>query len=87
MSGISNRPRPLRAGFAGKVWRTQGKGRRLIGGTNRLGQTPKSRPVTPSNIHATIYQVLGLDPKLHLLDPSGRPVPTLDDAEPIKELF
>jgi Protein of unknown function (DUF1501) len=52
-----------------------------------LGQMPKSRPVTPSNIHATIYQVLGLDPKLHLLDPSGRPTPTLDDPEPIKELF
>ena len=63
------------------------KGGQLIGSTDRLGQTPKSRPVTPSNIHATIYQVLGLDPKLHLLDPSGRPVPTLDDPEPIKELF
>ena len=63
------------------------KGGQLIGSTDRLGQTPKSRLVTPSNIHATIYQVLGLDPKLHLLDPSGRPVPTLDDPEPIKELF
>ena len=26
-------------------------------------------PLTPANIHATIYQVLGIDPKLQLLDP------------------
>jgi hypothetical protein len=63
------------------------KGGRVIGSTDRLGQAPKSRAVTPSNIHATIYQVLGIDPKLQLLDPSGRPVNVLDDPEPISELF
>jgi hypothetical protein len=30
--------------------------------------------------------VLGIDPKLHLMDPTGRPVPALEDPEPIKEL-
>ena len=59
----------------------------VVGATDRLGQTPVSRAVRPSNIHATIYHVLGIDPKLHLLDPSGRPVPTLDDPEPISELL
>ena len=63
------------------------KGGQVIGSTDRLGQAPKSRAVTPSNIHATIYQVLGIDPKLQLLDPSGRPVNVLDDPEPISELF
>jgi hypothetical protein len=63
------------------------KGGQVVGSTDRLGQQPHSRPVTPSNIHATIYHVLGLDPKLQLLDPSGRPVNALDDPEPIAELL
>jgi hypothetical protein len=63
------------------------KGGQVIGSTDRLGQRPNSRPVTPSNIHATIYEVLGVDRHLHLLDPSGRPTPVLDDPTPIQELF
>ena len=63
------------------------KGGRLIGSTDRLGERPKDRPLTPSNLHATIYDVLGIDPKLQLQDPSGRPVNVLDDPTPIRELF
>jgi hypothetical protein len=63
------------------------KGGQIVGSTDRLGTRPNSRPVVPSNIHATIYTVLGIDPKLQLLDPSGRPVSVLDDPEPINELL
>jgi hypothetical protein len=63
------------------------KGGQLVGSTDRLGERPHTRPLTPSNIHATIYTVLGIDPKLQLLDPSGRPVNVLDDPEPIHELL
>ncbi len=63
------------------------KGGQIVGSTDSKGTAPKSRPVTPSNIHATVYKVLGIDPKLQLLDPSGRPVPVLDDPEPIDELL
>jgi hypothetical protein len=63
------------------------KGGIVVGSTDRLGERPKERAVTPSNIHATIYQVLGIDPKLQLLDPSGRPVNVLEDPTPIDELF
>jgi len=63
------------------------KGGQVVGSTDRLGTRPHTRPVTPSNIHATIYHVLGIDPKLHLLDHSGRPVPVLDDPTPIRELL
>lgn len=63
------------------------KGGMVIGSTDRLGERPKDRPVTPSNIHATIYKVLGIDPTLQLLDPSGRPVNTLDDPSAIEELL
>jgi hypothetical protein len=63
------------------------KGGVVVGSTDKLGQQPLTRPLTPSNIHATIYRVLGIDPKLQLLDPSGRPVNVLDDPEPIAELL
>ena len=52
-----------------------------------LGDYPHTRPLKPCHVHATIYKVLGIDPKLHLLDPSGRPTPVLDDPTPIEELF
>jgi hypothetical protein len=63
------------------------KGGHVVGSTNKLGTEPNSNPLKPSNIHATIYHVLGIDPKLQLLDPSGRPVSVLDDPTPIQELL
>ena len=63
------------------------KGGQVVGSTDRLGTRPHTRPLIPSNIHATIYHVLGLDPHLQLLDPSGRPVNVLDDPTPIQVLL
>ncbi len=63
------------------------KGGQIVGSTDRLGTRPHTRPVTPCNIHSTIYHVLGIDPKLQLLEPSGRPVSILDDPTPIEELL
>jgi hypothetical protein len=63
------------------------RGGQIVGSTDRLGTRPHSRPLTPSNIHATMYHVLGIDPRLQLLDPSGRPVNILDDPAPIDELL
>jgi hypothetical protein len=63
------------------------RGGQVVGSTDRLGTRPHTRPVTPANIHATIYHVLGIDPRLQLLDPSGRPVNVIDDPTPIRELL
>jgi hypothetical protein len=63
------------------------RGGTYVGSTDAKGTAPKSRPVTPSNLHATIYEVLGIDPRLQLIEPNGRPVPVLEDPEPIRELF
>ena len=63
------------------------KGGQAFGSTDRLGQRPLTRPVTPSNIHATIYTILGIDPRLQVIDPSGRPVNVLDDPAPIDDLL
>jgi hypothetical protein len=62
------------------------KGGQIVGSTDKHGTAPHTRAVTPCNIHATIYQVLGIDPKLQLLDHSGRPISVLDDPAPISEL-
>ena len=63
------------------------RGGTLVGSSDRLGERPHTRPLTPSNIHATIYQILGIDPRLQVMDPSGRPVNVLDDPTPIQELL
>lgn len=62
-------------------------GGQIVGSTDRLGERPKDRPLTPNDIHQTIYHVLGVDPTTHFLDHSGRPIPAVDGGEPIRELI
>jgi len=63
------------------------QGGRVVGSTDARGERPRERPVTPFDLHATIYKVLGADPRAHFLDHTGRPVPAIDAGEPISELF
>ena len=46
----------------------------MIGSSDSVGESPKDRPVTPSDLTATIYTLLGIDPKLELHTSDGRPV-------------
>ena len=61
-------------------------GGQVVGSTNRLGQHPHTRAVTPSNIHATIYQCLGIDPHMPIYD-NGRPIPVAHGGQPIHEIL
>ena len=63
------------------------KGGQIVGATDRLGMRPAERPITPSNIHATVYQVLGIDQDLIIYDQLNRPLKVLDDPTPITELL
>jgi uncharacterized protein (DUF1501 family) len=64
------------------------KGGRVVGESDELGYIPKSRPVTPGEVAATLYQGLGLDPHHELPGPQNRPLPLADySVQPIKELF
>ena len=62
------------------------KGGQIVGSTDRLGETPKDRPLTPSDIHATIYHVLGVDPHISFLDFTDRPIPAVESGKVIHEL-
>jgi uncharacterized protein (DUF1501 family) len=64
------------------------QGGRVVGESDELGYAPKSRPVTPAEVAATVYQGLGLDPHHELPGPQNRPLPLVDyNIKPIAELF
>jgi hypothetical protein len=64
------------------------RGGRIVGETDELGYRPKSRPVTPGEVAATLYHGLGLDPHHELPGPQNRPIPMVDyGVQPIRELF
>ena len=63
------------------------KGGCVVGKSDRTGAYPDERPVTPADIHATVFTALGYDPgriTYHTVD--GRPT-LLSDGEPIRELL
>ena len=62
------------------------RGGQVVGSTTRLGDAPKDRPLTPFDIHATVYHLLGVDPTTNFLNHSGRPVPAIDHGSVIHEL-
>ncbi|MGE0608766.1 MAG: DUF1501 domain-containing protein [Pirellulales bacterium] len=63
------------------------RGGQIVGSTTRLGDAPKDRPITPFDIHATVYHLLGVDPTINFLNHSGRPVPAIDHGSVIHELL
>lgn len=64
------------------------RGGQVIGATDRQGAFVVRRRVGVRDVLASIYRHLGIDGRRLLIpDPSGRPVPALDDGEPISELW
>ena len=58
----------------------------VIGETDSHGGQSKGRPYTPSNVLATLYHHLGIDPATTILDHNRRPMHVLDDREVVREL-
>jgi hypothetical protein len=59
----------------------------VIGSTTAKGEMPKDRPLQPCDVLATVYHVLGIDPRREFHDATNRPLPILSQGEPIKELL
>lgn len=59
-----------------------------IGASDRKGEYPVDRPVTPQDVLATVYRHLGIDPHaVTFVNRTGRPVYLLDGGAPIRELI
>lgn len=63
------------------------RGGQIIGSTTRDGGEPKSRPLPPGDLLATMYHVLGIDHQATVLDRQSRPIPLFDAGRPITELI
>lgn len=59
----------------------------VISSTDSKGYDIKDRRVTPSDLAATVFRHLGIDPRAQWLDLRGRPVPIVTEGNrPIPEL-
>jgi hypothetical protein len=63
------------------------RGGQVVGASDDTGAYPTERPLTPADIHATVFHALGYDPHA-ITYPSldGRPIP-LSEGEVVSELF
>jgi uncharacterized protein (DUF1501 family) len=69
----------------------------LAGGGLQMGQVvgessakldvPKSKPISPQDLMATVFHVLGIDVKTQFVNPQGRPVFMVEDGHPIPDLI
>jgi hypothetical protein len=63
------------------------RGGQVIGESDKIGGEPLARPVTPADIHATIFAALGYDPHGTTYSTAdGRPIP-LSEGEIVRELL
>ncbi|OAI51318.1 hypothetical protein AYO44_00470 [Planctomycetaceae bacterium SCGC AG-212-F19] len=62
------------------------RGGQVIGSSDWIGGYPKDRPVHISDIAATIYHALGVDPRTELYDFQGQ-LRFICDGNPVAELF
>jgi hypothetical protein len=58
----------------------------VVGESTAKAEVPKTKPITPQDLMATVFHVLGLPQDLHYKDPTGRPTPMINGGKPISEL-
>ncbi len=54
------------------------RGGQVYGASDRIGALPADRPCGPNDLHATVFQALGIPLDTHLEDHSGRSYPITD---------
>ncbi len=64
------------------------QGGRVVGESDQTGSAPKTRPISPAEVAATVYHAIGVDLDTELPGPDGQPVRVVDPGvEPVMELF
>ncbi len=59
----------------------------VYGATDEQGAYPVENPVSSGDIVATIYELVGVDPRMTVPDLSGRPIHIAHGGEPIREII
>jgi hypothetical protein len=59
----------------------------VIGQSTAKAEIPKTRPISPQDLMATVFHVLGMPLDLAYSDPSGRPTPMINGGRVIQELL
>jgi hypothetical protein len=62
-----------------------GRGR-VVGSSDRIAAYPETTPISPSDIAATVFSALGINPANHFTDATNRPV-AIAAGKPISELY
>jgi hypothetical protein len=60
---------------------------RVVGRTDRHAARVTERPVSPKDVLATVYHLLGIDPETTLTDRTGRPMPLVPGASVVSEML
>jgi uncharacterized protein (DUF1501 family) len=60
---------------------------RVVGKTDRIAGDVAERPVSPKDVLATTYHLLGIDPTTTLTERTGRPLPLLDHGAVVPEVL
>jgi hypothetical protein len=60
---------------------------KVVGSTDRLGGDVRDTPVSPKDILATTFHLLGIDPHTTVQDRQGRPLPIAGDGQVRPELL
>ncbi len=63
------------------------RGGQVVGASSARGDAPRDRPLRPEDVLATVYHVLGIDPRQRVRDERGRLRPLLDRGTPVRELI
>ena len=58
----------------------------VVGQSAPKGDVPRSSPVSPQDLMATVFHVLGIDPKTQFVNNAGRPVNMIEQGRPMAEL-
>jgi uncharacterized protein (DUF1501 family) len=62
------------------------RGGQVYGSSDRLGEYPQEKPITPADVTRTVYHAMGIE-DLQAFDAQGRPYDLLAEGNAITDLF
>ncbi len=60
---------------------------KVVGRSDKIAGTVAERPVSPKDVLATAYHLLGIDPETKLTDRTGRPMPLMPGGQVVPEVL